>query len=300
MIFRASTAGRALLACIALMLILFLPATRSAAAPRAASTSLQAIVTSTDLTVGLNRFTFGLLSNNRPVSSGRPTLIFYLLHGSSAVREMSTTANFNDFARGLKGGAANLAAVDLRGVFVAYPRFRRAGTWGVQVETRYKGHLYRLNSGFTVLSRSLTPGVGSLAPRSNNPTVRQESVSRLDSGRPPDDMHKMSIAQAIKQHKPLVIIFSTPAFCTSRMCGPQTEIVQRLEPLYRRRVNFIHIEIYKDANPAHGYARTVRQWHLQTEPWVFVVDRRGRIAAKFEGPTSASEIERAIAVARKH
>jgi hypothetical protein len=79
------------------------------------------------------------------------------------------------------------------------------------------------------------------------------------------------------------------------MCGPQTEIVQRLEPLYRRRVNFIHIEIYKDANPAHGYARTVRQWHLQTEPWVFVVDRRGRIAAKFEDRRLHRRLSAAVA-----
>jgi hypothetical protein len=36
------------------------------------------------------------------------------------------------------------------------------------------------------------------------------------------------------------------------------------------------------------------QWHLQTEPWVFVIDRRGIITAKFEGPTTAAEIVPAI------
>ena len=50
-----------------------------------------------------------------------------------------------------------------------------------------------------------------------------------------------------------------------------------------------HIEIYNNARPPQ-FAPTVLQWHLQTEPWVFVVNRSGRIAAKFEGPAPGSEI----------
>jgi hypothetical protein len=36
------------------------------------------------------------------------------------------------------------------------------------------------------------------------------------------------------------------------------------------------------------------QWRIRSQPWVFVVDRRGLITAKFEGPAAASELEQAV------
>jgi hypothetical protein len=107
-------------------------------------------------------------------------------------------------------------------------------------------------------------------------------------------MHRLSIAHAIAQHKPVLVLFATAAYCTSRLCGPEIETVQSLERPYRGKVSFIHIEIYKNANPQYGYAPAVVQWHLQTEPWVFIVDRSGVIRAKFEGPTTAQEISAAL------
>jgi hypothetical protein len=38
----------------------------------------------------------------------------------------------------------------------------------------------------------------------------------------------------------------------------------------------------------------MRDWHLDTEPWTFVVDRRGRISARFEGTVSVRELEEAV------
>ncbi len=43
----------------------------------------------------------------------------------------------------------------------------------------------------------------------------------------------------------------------------------------------------------------MQQWHLTTEPWTFVVDRRGRVSARFQGALAVGELERAVrAVAR--
>lgn len=260
----------------------------------ASAAGVQAIIASTDLAVGPNRFTFGLLNNNVPVSSGSPRLTFFRLHGTQGTAVSSTVAHFSDFTRGLPHTAANASALAIKGVFVAHTRFPSAGPWGVQIDAVVHGKARSLHSTFSVASRSTAPNVGDPAPRSHNPTIRDKPVRLLDSGRPPDDMHKLSIAQAIAQHKPLVVIFSTPAFCESRMCGPETEIVARVENQFRGRVNFIHIEVYQNANPADGYAPTFKQWHLQTEPWVFVINRKGIISARFEGPTPASELDPAI------
>lgn len=260
----------------------------------ASAAGVQAVVASTDLAVGPNRFTFGLLNNNVPVSTGTPRLTFFRLHGTQGTAVSSTVAHFSNFTRGLPHTAANASALAIKGVYVAHVHFPTAGTWGVQIDTVVNGRAKILHNTFTVAQHSTAPNVGEAAPRSHNPTIRDMPVRLLDSGRPPDDMHKLSIAAAIAQHKPLVVIFSTPAFCESRMCGPETEIVARVENQFRGRVNFIHIEVYKNANPADGYARTFTQWHLQTEPWVFVIDRHGIISARFEGPTPASELDPAI------
>jgi hypothetical protein len=273
----------------------------SSAAPKATPTlvdasaaGVQAVIASTDLAVGPNRFTFGLLNNNVPVSTGTPRLTFFRLKGTRGTAVSSTVAHFSDFTRGLPHTAANAAALAIKGVFVAHVRFPTAGSWGVQIDTVVNGKAKSLHNTFSVAQHSSAPNVGQPAPRSHNPTIRDMPVRLLDSGRPPDDMHKLSIAGAIAQHKPLVVIFSTPAFCESRMCGPETEIVERVENQFRGKANFIHIEVYKNANPADGYAKTFTQWHLQTEPWVFVINRRGIISARFEGPTPVSELDPAI------
>lgn len=259
------------------------------------NTAVQVQVASSDLAVGANRFTFGILDNNHPVQAAdHPHITFYYLTGNRAQPVETTTASFNYFARGLAKTAANSAAVQLGGVYVAYPSFPRSGAWGLEVRFRYKGKMLSLGAGFDVKKHSTSPAIGAPVPRSHNPTVAQEPATRLDSGRPPDDMHKLSIAGAIARRKPLVVLFATAAFCTSRLCGPEIEVVKRLENQYRRRVNFVHVEVYKDAEYAKGPAPTFTQWHLQTEPWVFVVNRAGILTAKFEGPTPASEIIPAI------
>jgi hypothetical protein len=59
-------------------------------------------------------------------------------------------------------------------------------------------------------------------------------------------------------------------------------------------IRFIHVEIYKNNDPTKGFNRWVGQWHLPTEPWVFLVGRDGRIKTKFEGSVSIPELERAV------
>jgi len=59
-------------------------------------------------------------------------------------------------------------------------------------------------------------------------------------------------------------------------------------------VRFIHVEIYKDNDPANGFNRWVKEWHLPTEPFTFVVDRNGVIRARLEGAFSVSELERTV------
>ena len=39
----------------------------------------------------------------------------------------------------------------------------------------------------------------------------------------------------------------------------------------------------------------IDEWRLQSEPWVFIVNAEGNIAAKFEGLVTFEELEEALA-----
>jgi hypothetical protein len=68
-----------------------------------------------------------------------------------------------------------------------------------------------------------------------------------------------------------VIVFATPQFCTSRVCGPAVDIVRLLLPTYGNLVAFTHQEIWQDLTTQ----RLPRSWKsgiLPSEPWIFVVD----------------------------
>ena len=108
------------------------------------------------------------------------------------------------------------------------------------------------------------------------------------------------MAQALAAHDPFVLTFATPQFCQSRTCGPVVDVVSAV----RKRqpagspVRFIHVEIYKGNDPANGVNRWVKQWRLPTEPFTYVVDRKGVIRTKLEGAFSVGELERAVAAVR--
>ena len=59
-------------------------------------------------------------------------------------------------------------------------------------------------------------------------------------------------------------------------------------------VRFHHVEIYEGNDPNNPVNRWVREWNLPSEPWVFVVGRDGRVAARFEGHVSVAELQAAV------
>jgi hypothetical protein len=77
-----------------------------------------------------------------------------------------------------------------------------------------------------------------------------------------------------------------------------------MDPLYEKHKDeavFIHIEPYelKELREGAGLipVQAAEEWRLQTEPWIFVVDRNGKVSAKFEGIIALDEVEAALAEA---
>jgi hypothetical protein len=174
--------------------------------------------------------------------------------------------------------------------------FPRAGTWGIELlASTAKGPVETVRFAVDVLDAPATPAIGSAAARSRNLIASDvKNLREIDTSQNPDiRLHQVRIADAIKQGKPQLIVFATPQFCTSRMCGPVVDIVRYLYPTYEKRVAFTHQEIWQDFASKKMFP-TVEEWRLDTEPWVFLVNRDGIIRAKFEGLVTARELESSL------
>ncbi len=266
-----------------------------ATTPTTAPPSLGVEVVTQDLAVGDSRLAMVVLADGRPLSQGQVHLVFYYLQDPQPVVRAEA-----DAAPRLDAHEhANLADhVDVP-FYVAGVRFDRAGPWGVEVQVDQPGSAAMVaRTRLDVREQPVAPGVGSAAPRSASKTLRSAPPEELSSALPIDpELYGLSIAEAIETGRPLVVAFATPAFCQSRTCGPQLHVIEHLKERYGAEVNFVHVEIYDKPQEAARDFRsarpspTVTEWRLPSEPWVFVVDAQGRIAARFEGFVTVEELE---------
>jgi hypothetical protein len=268
---------------------------------------LQAMITTSELVVGQNRLAFGLLKEHQVLDGADVVVRVYELQGQQEAHlKAQLRAPYARLEVLEQGKHVHLhpdgtrhvhsEATDVRGIYVTQVTFERPGLWGLEVLAKQgDGPIEVLRLTVNVLAAPSTPALGTPAPRSHNLIASDvQDLSRIDTSDPPDPrLHQVRIADAIAQGRPQVIVFATPKFCTKRICGPVVDVVRTLLPAYGERVVFTHQEIWQDA-AAHEFFPTVAEWGLQTEPWIFVVDGKGIVRGKFEGLTTAQEIEAAL------
>ena len=153
---------------------------------------------------------------------------------------------------------------------------------------------------FEVRDSSITIGIGEYAPLTNNSVLEKGIAFSSISSRnvDTDDLHQLSVKQAIKTKLPLMLVFASPRFCVSALCAPVVDLVEELQAEFGQRSNFIHIEPW-ELSIARSEGRLItsvsaREWNLPSEPWIFLVGSDGRVRAKFEGPTSEVELTEAL------
>ena len=142
------------------------------------------------------------------------------------------------------------------------------------------------------------PAVGTRPPRIHTPTVAEVGgdVASIDTRLPPSSMHEADFADVLGK-KPVVLLFATPQLCQSRVCGPVVDVAEQVKASAGDDVEFIHMEIFRDNRIEDGVRPQMAAFHLQTEPWLFVFDRSGKVAARIEGAFSERELEQAISKA---
>ena len=260
------------------------------------------ILVSQDLAVGENRFLLALADpkDNKPLAA--PDLAVRLrFYDVEADPEKPVSEALGRFQWLVENEA---------GVYVASAQFTRPGPWGVEVmasKSGQKGRSARVL--FDVQPKSRTPAIGARPPASETPTATDAASARAISTDTDADLdfYRMSVRDAVASGKPSVIVFATPAFCTSRTCGPALDIVKEVAVPFKGRVNFVHVEPYRlrqsdgglqpelDATGNFQTVPAVEEWGLPTEPYIFVVDADGTVTAKFEGVAGAKELQEAIA-----
>src|SRR5579875_210156 len=176
----------------------------------------------------------------------------------------------------------------------------KAGTYDVLSLTRTAKGLIGAPGEVAVAASSPIPDVGQRPPDIATDTLAtvHGNVSLLTTRQPPENMHSVSFNQVLGK-QPVALLFSTPEFCTSRVCGPVTDIVVALQKQFAGRIAFVHEEVYADNQPSKGLRPQMTAFHLRTEPWLFTVNRQGVITARLEGAFGINEARAALEAALK-
>lgn len=139
------------------------------------------------------------------------------------------------------------------------------------------------------------PKVGEKAPLIHTPTPADVGgdLSKITTRVPPDTQNRVDYAEALGR-EPIFLLFATPQFCQSRVCGPVVDVAEQVKEQYGDKAAFIHMEIYKDNDPSKGVRSQVRAFHLPSEPWLFAIDRQGVIRAVVEGAFGVDRMTRVV------
>lgn len=191
------------------------------------------------------------------------------------------------------GPTLNLPS-DARGVYQAEDvTFDRAGFWQADLTADVEGlGVQRAGTTFEVLEDPAYPVAGEPAIPTQNLTLDSTDAppEAIDSraateGEIPDpELHEWTIARALREGRPALVVFSTPVYCISQFCGPVTDVVQDLAARYDDRAVFIHVEIWRD-NREQVMNKGAADWLLTpegfTEPWLFLIGADGTIVDRW-------------------
>jgi hypothetical protein len=140
------------------------------------------------------------------------------------------------------------------------------------------------------------PAVGDKAPliHTQTPADVGGDLSKITTRIPPDTQNQVDYADVYGK-EPIVLLFATPQFCQSRVCGPVVDVAEQVKQVDGDKAAFIHEEIYKENDPSLEEKRPqVEAFHLPTEPWLFIIGRNGRIADEIEGAFGVEALTKAL------
>ena len=235
---------------------------------------------------GMNRYGFALFDSARKQVAEAPVALYVSRTDGTGVRgpyvaHSESLAVKPQFESRTTASDPNAA----KSVYVAQVPFSKPGRYRVTAITQLDGR--------PVSSSSFSAQVQPRGTRGLPPVVGD--AAQISTRTPPaTDLLQTNLADVYGK-KPVALLFATPALCQSRVCGPVVDVMEQARSeLGADKVAFITNEIYKENRVDQGLRPQPMAYRLPTEPWLFVLDRQGRVAQRIEGAFSVAELEAAV------
>jgi len=138
------------------------------------------------------------------------------------------------------------------------------------------------------LSKDASVKVGEMAPSIKTKTLADVGgdFSLITSYRYPDErMYQLSLDEALRAGRPIVLEFATPGHCT--VCDKQLQMLKALLDKYEDDVIFLHMDQYQ--NP-----EAFKAFKVIGDPWTFVIDEGGVVRYKQPGRVLYNELDRIL------
>lgn len=182
-----------------------------------------------------------------------------------------------------------------RGVWEAGVEFPKNGNWLALVEAGEGNSALVGGKDVLVGPQTRMPRPGEEAISVGTPTTADtRGVDPICTRLPPCSMHAISLADAIKNGRPTVLVLASPAFCASALCGPEVDLVQAVSKEFASRANFVHIEVYRDDEPdtiqQQILSPAASAWRLEQEPAIYTIDAAGVIRGRRIGPVDRAAV----------
>ncbi len=263
--------------------------------PMAGEGDINPILATTILNPGVQRVSF-LLVGKKAIIKAPEAAVTATYQGEGGGSAQETTAVYHGWPFGI------------RGAYSANMTFDRPGSWQLEVSVDDDEISGETVIDLEVVEQSPVPAIGQRPPLSRTKTLADvPGVEQLTTDYNADeDLYQITVAQAIESPRPAVVVFASPAFCTSATCGPQVDTVKELKATYNDRADFVHVEIYDLPDEIQGdlsrasFAPAVEEWgfssvpHWFNESWVYILNEEGLVDHRFEGYVSLTELESAL------
>jgi hypothetical protein len=247
---------------------------------------------------GRNRFGFGLFDRARAQIADAP-VVLYVADTKGGKARGPYPAHYESLHVKPQYLSRTVSSdpTAAKSVYVADLDFAKKGRYQVFGLARLDDRLVSATAAGPALNvaKGAVPDVGDKAPLIHTPTKASVGgdLAKIDTRQPHDDMHDIDLASVLGK-KPIMLLFATPQLCQSRVCGPVVDVAEQVKAEHPSDAAWIHMEIYNDNQIDRGFRPQVSAYHLPTEPWLFAIDKRGRVVARIEGAYSARELQAAL------
>jgi hypothetical protein len=252
---------------------------------------------------GSNRFGFALFDASRKQLTGAQVALYTARTDGTGVRGPFTARS--ESLRVKAPFVSKTTSQDpdaASSVYVADVPLARNGKTAIVALVKLDGRLMHTKpQGIQVGVKGATPpGPGDRAIPITTATAASAGgdLGKIDTRVPPAPSLLRDDFRAVLGKKPVVLMFATPQLCQSRVCGPVVDVALQVQSEVGDKVSFVHQEVYVDNDVNKGIQPQLAAWHLASEPWIFVIDRKGIVRSRFEGALSADELKRAVDTVR--